>query len=53
MAEVSSNISGITQAAGETGSAATQVTTAAGELSSRVDSLRGQIKMFLFDVKAA
>ena len=41
------------QAAGETGSAATQVTGVAGELNVQADRLRAQVEKFLTGVKAA
>ena len=43
----------VTQAAGETGSAATQVLGAAGELSRQATALRSQVDDFLGKVRAA
>jgi methyl-accepting chemotaxis protein len=45
--EVSSNITGVTSAAGETGAAATQVLEAAQGLSERGEELQGEIEKFL------
>ena len=51
--EVSANISGVTQAAGATGSAATQVLASSTHLASQAEDLRGQIRTFLETVRAA
>lgn len=51
--EVSSNISGVTQAAGETGRAASQVLDASRELARHSSTLKTQIDVFLKNVKAA
>jgi methyl-accepting chemotaxis protein/CHASE3 domain sensor protein len=51
--EVSSNIGGVTQAAGETGSAATQVLGAAEDLAKQAELLRQQVDTFLSRVRAA
>lgn len=51
--EVSSNISGVNQAATETGAAASQVVNSAGELASHAEKLRGVVDEFLKSVKAA
>jgi methyl-accepting chemotaxis protein len=45
--EVSSNIAGVTSAAGETGAAATQVLEAAQGLSEKGEELRNEIEKFL------
>jgi methyl-accepting chemotaxis protein len=50
---VSVNISKITQSSGETGAAATQVLTAASELSSQSEQLRAEVDKFLRTVRAA
>jgi methyl-accepting chemotaxis protein len=51
--EVSSNISGVTNAAGETGAAATQVLGAAGGLAREAERLRREVDTFLATVRAA
>jgi methyl-accepting chemotaxis protein len=51
--DVSGNIAGVTQAAGETGAAATQVLGAAGELAHQAEMLRTQVDKFLSQVRAA
>ena len=51
--EVSANIGGVTQAAGATGSAATQVLSSSTHLASQAEDLRGQIRNFLETVRAA
>jgi methyl-accepting chemotaxis protein len=51
--EMSANIAGVAQAAGETGSAAGQVLTAAEQLSGEADRLRGAIDRFLGEIRAA
>ena len=51
--EVSSNIAGVTQAATETGGAATGVLDATKELNAQADVLRGAVDEFLTKVKAA
>ncbi len=43
----------VAQAASETGSAATQMLNASGELSKQADSLGEEVKKFLADIKAA
>jgi methyl-accepting chemotaxis protein len=50
---VSSNIAGVTQAATETGGAATGVLEATKELNTQADVLRGAVNEFLTKVKAA
>jgi methyl-accepting chemotaxis protein len=50
---MSSNIAGVTQAAGETGAASSQVLSAAGELSRQGEQLRGHVDEFLIAVRAA
>jgi methyl-accepting chemotaxis protein len=50
---VSANISGVSQAANETGQIATRVLTAANELSRQSDTLRGQVESFFSRVNAA
>jgi methyl-accepting chemotaxis protein len=51
--EVNSNIGGVTEAAGQTGTAATQVLSSSGELARQAEMIRGQVDRFLSDVKAA
>ena len=51
--EVNSNISGVQQAADQTGQAAQQVLSAATQLSSQSRDLAGQINRFLSEVRAA
>ncbi|MBB4383147.1 globin-coupled sensor protein [Bradyrhizobium sp. SBR1B] len=51
--QVSNNISKITQSSGETGAAASQVLTAASELSCQSEQLRAEVDKFLMTVKAA
>ncbi len=50
---VTSNISGVQQAANDTGAAATQVLGAAEELSHQSQDLAAQVHRFLADVRAA
>ncbi|ACI98328.1 methyl-accepting chemotaxis protein [Rhodospirillum centenum] len=49
--EVSSNIAGVTQAAGETGAAASQMLSAAANLSKEAANLRSQVQTFLETVR--
>src|SRR5690606_8403400 len=51
--EVSSNIAGVTQAAGDTGSAASQMLAASGELARQGDVLSDEVGKFLQAVRAA
>jgi methyl-accepting chemotaxis protein len=51
--EVTSNISGVQQAANDTGAAATQVLGAAEQLSRQSNDLASQVNRFLSDVRAA
>ena len=51
--EVASNIDGVRQAAGETGSAASQVMTASRSLSRETTRLKDTVDTFLADVRAA
>jgi methyl-accepting chemotaxis protein len=51
--EMTSNIGGVSQAAGDTGAAATQVLGAASALSRQSEQLRSEVDRFLADVKAA
>jgi methyl-accepting chemotaxis protein len=51
--EVTTNIVGVSQAATETGSAASQVLGAAGELSKQSEQLSGEVRNFVADVRAA
>ena len=51
--EVSANIAGVTEAAGETGSAASVVLTAAAELTGEADTLRREVDRFLSGVRGA
>ena len=50
---VSANIAGVTQLAGETGAASSQVLHAAGELSRQAEHLSRQVDTFLVDARAA
>jgi methyl-accepting chemotaxis protein len=47
------SISGVQQAAGDTGAAAHQLLEASGELSRQSETMRGQVESFLADIKAA
>jgi methyl-accepting chemotaxis protein len=49
---VTSNIVGVTQAAGETGQAAEQVLDAAGGLAQQAEVLRNDVRQYLEDVKS-
>jgi methyl-accepting chemotaxis protein len=51
--EVSSNIVGVNAAAGETGTAATQVLASAEQLSGQAATLRGDVDRFLANIRAA
>jgi methyl-accepting chemotaxis protein len=51
--DVSANIGGVTQTAGETGSAASQVLSAAEGLTKQADMLRQQVDTFLSRIRAA
>ncbi len=51
--EISSNVSGVQQAAADTGSAAHQVLQASSELSRQSETMRGQVEIFLANIKAA
>ena len=51
--EVSSNIAGVTQAAGEAGQSATQVLSAANELSEQSEVLRIEVDKFINQVRQA
>ncbi|PIU14690.1 MAG: methyl-accepting chemotaxis protein, partial [Methylobacterium sp. CG08_land_8_20_14_0_20_71_15] len=51
--EVTTNIAGVAGAAEETGAAASQVLSAASELSRQSEQLRGQVSHFLGGVRAA
>ncbi len=51
--EMSANIAGVAQAAGETGSAAGQVLSAAQQLSGEAEKLRGAVDRFLGEIRAA
>ena len=50
---VSANTAGVSDGAKETGSAAVQVLSASGNLSSQAEKLRGDVRRFIDDVKAA
>ncbi len=52
-AEVSSNISGVTQAAADTGTAASQVLGSSGELSQQSEMLRHNVDSFIATIRAA
>jgi methyl-accepting chemotaxis protein len=51
--EVSSNIVGVSRGASDTGAAATQVLSAAGELSRQAEQLRSEVSLYIVGVKAA
>ncbi|WP_424812860.1 methyl-accepting chemotaxis protein [Roseococcus sp. YIM B11640] len=51
--DVSNNAGGLTEVATQTGSAASQVRTAAGELAGRAEALRSQMGSFLGQLRAA
>jgi len=51
--EVSSNITGVTKAAGETGSMAGQSLTAADELSRQSSQLRQEVERFVATIRTA
>jgi methyl-accepting chemotaxis protein len=51
--DMSANIAGVAQAAGETGAAAGQVLNAAQQLSGEADKLRGAVDRFLGEIRAA
>lgn len=51
--EVSQNVNGVTEAAGQTGSAASQVLQSADALSRQAEELRGEVDHFLAGVRAA
>ena len=51
--DVSSNITGVSQGAEETGRAANQVLEAAGQLSHQSEDLRAAVDKFLTDIRAA
>jgi methyl-accepting chemotaxis protein len=50
---VSANIVGVSQGSRETGTTATQLLDAAGELSGQVERLRADVRQFIADLKAA
>jgi methyl-accepting chemotaxis protein len=51
--DMSTNIAGVAQAAGDTGAAAGQVLNAAQQLSGEADKLRGAVDRFLGEIRAA
>jgi len=51
--EVSSNIGGVSQAANDTGAAATQIQSTAEDLSKQSETLRAEVDRFLANVRAA
>ena len=51
--DVRDNISTVSSSAEETGAAATQVTSVAGELSSKSELLKMQVESFLLEIRAA
>jgi methyl-accepting chemotaxis protein len=51
--DVSGNITGVTQAAGETGAASSKVLSASNELSQQGEQLRSRVRQFLAAVRAA
>jgi methyl-accepting chemotaxis protein len=50
---VAANVAGVNEAAGETGTAAAQVLTAADDLSRQADKLRMNVNGFLSKIRAA
>jgi methyl-accepting chemotaxis protein len=52
-AEVSSNISGVTQASQQTSAGSTQVLSAASELAKNGERLKQEVESFLREVRAA
>jgi len=52
-AEVSSNIGGVTQAANDTGAAATQVLSSSRDLARQGETLRSEVGQFLANIRAA
>jgi|TARA_R110002072_G_scaffold9326_24_gene45572 methyl-accepting chemotaxis protein len=53
MQQVNANIGGVSQAAEETGGAASQVLDASSELAQQAEALRGEVDAFLIKVRAA
>lgn len=51
--EVTSNIAGVSEGAGSTGTAAAEVLDAAADLARRAEQLNGEVSRFLAGVKAA
>ncbi len=51
--EVSSNIAGVSQAAGQTGAAATQILASSSELAQQAEVLQAEVRKFLEAVRAA
>ena len=51
--EISANVAGVQQAAGDTGAAAHQVLEASSELSRQSETMRGQVELFLSNIKVA
>jgi methyl-accepting chemotaxis protein len=51
--EVSANISGVTQGAGETGAAESQVLSSSSELAREAQTLRARVEEFLTAVRTA
>ncbi len=51
--EVTNNISGVTTAAGETGTASTEMLSSANDLSKQAETLRSEVDNFLVEVRAA
>jgi methyl-accepting chemotaxis protein len=51
--EVRSRIAGVTQAADETGTAASKVLGASGDLAKHAETLRGQVDSFIAEIRAA
>lgn len=52
-AEVSANIGGVTQAANDTGAAATQVLSSSRDLARQGEVLRSEVGQFLANIRAA
>jgi methyl-accepting chemotaxis protein len=51
--EIAANVTGVRQAAGDTGAAAQQVLQASDELSRQSETMRSQVECFLSNIKAA
>jgi methyl-accepting chemotaxis protein len=51
--QIAVNIAGVTEAAGDTGTAASEVLSAAGEFTTQANALRAEITQFLVSIRAA